>query len=391
MKKIYHALPLVLLLLSVQAFAQKIVFTDEFNTKNIAYESAGGARIAEDSVTKERVFIYCGKKEILFYQLDAKWKIIHKLSKSPNKESQFSETDFTVLKFSHDKDRWTFIVRSLSGYSKETVDFTAETHTINGKYLTDMDKKYREELFIDGADAYILYLNNSNQLSLTNFTADLAVNNIRLDLNSSLPVNKSKKYSNADLYGQVQTIDSFTASSPYFTRHKVHLYAGPDRYTILVSGEEPVVELSQFDKKTGRKIKSQLYSVQSLLPKGNDDGRFNTAGLFFNNKVHVLAANKSGGVYGVFDAESNKVLYQYLYSDKDKTVPFNYGPVTYETLPGTISTSVLKEKVEDISMEKFSDEMFKHSCAVTAKYMDNGKLLIKLANYDMKECPLLRD
>jgi hypothetical protein len=369
----------------MDVFAQKIVFTDEFNTKNIAYESAGGARIVEDSVTKEKVLIYSGKKEILFYQLDPKWKIIRKLSKNPNKESQFSDPSFTVLKALHNKDRWTFIVRNYFGYSKETVDFATEAHTVDGKFLTDMAKDYREELFIDGSDTYVMYLNKSKELSLASFSGDLTINNIRLDLNSALPVGKSKKYTAADLYGQITTIDSFTARSPYFTRRKVQLYVAPDRYSILISGEEPVVELNQYDKKTGKKIKSQLYSVQPLLPKGSEVNKFNTASILFNNKVHVLTANNSGGVYAAFDAESKQVVYQYAYNEKDKTIPFNYGPVTYETLPGTISTSVLKEKVEDITMEKFCSEMYKHSCALTARYMDDGKLLISLANYDMKE------
>jgi len=385
MKKMSPVISLIVFLVSIQASAQKIVFTDGFNTKNIAYESAGGARIVEDSVTGEKVFIYSGKKEILFYQLDAKWKIIHKLSKSPNKESQYTDPNFTVLKAAHNKDRWTFIVRSLSGYSKETVDFATETHTVNEKYLTDIDKKYWEELFFDGSDTYILYLNKSNELCVTNFTSNLTANSIRLTLNSSLPMAKSKKYTAADLYAQIGVIDSLRAARPYFTRKKMHFYAGRDYYTVLIAAEEPLAELHQYDKKTGKEIKNQVFSVQSLLPKSAQDSRFNTAALFFNNKVHVLAATKSGGIYAVFDAATKDLAYQYAYSEKDKMLPFSYGPLTYETLPGTVSTAVLKEKVEDITMDKFCAELFKHSCALTAQHLEGGKLLVTLANYDMKE------
>lgn len=381
MKKRCLALGLASVLLSFTSFAQKIVFADEFNTKNISAESAGGARIVEDSLTKEKVFIYTGKKEIIFYHLDASWKTLHKLSKDPNKESQFSETDFSVLRSSHDKDRWSFIVRSIHGYSKETVDFAAGTHSVDRKLIDDIAKNYREELFVDGSDTYILYLNKSNELNLTSFTSDLTTSTTRLDLSSALPVGKSKKYTAAELYNQVGNIDSIGMTSPYFTRRKVHFYVHPDKYSILISGDEPVVELNQYDKKTGKRIRSQLYSVEESM-KGEKS--CNTAALLFGNKVHVLAAAKNGGVYAVFDADTKKSVYQYAYNDKDKG-PFNYGPVTYETLPGVTSTAVLKEKVEDITMDKFCSEMFRHSCAITARYIDGGNMLVTLANYDAKE------
>jgi hypothetical protein len=230
-----------------------------------------------------------------------------------------------------------------------------------------------------------MYLNRSNELNLTSFGADFTANNIKLDLNSSLPVSKSKKYSAADLYSLIEAMDTVRVSSPYFTRKKVHLYVQPTQYAILIANDEPVAELNQYDKKTGKKLKSQLFSVENLLPKDLSDKNFNTAAILFENKVHVLAASKSGGVYAVFDADSKKLLYQYPYTDKDKAPAFNYGPVTYETLPGVTSTAVLKEKLEDISMDKFCTELFKHSCALTALYMDDGKLLITLANYDKKE------
>jgi len=370
---------------SFSAAAQKVVFRDEFNTKNLTTEGVGGAKIMEDSVTKEKLLIYTGKKDLIFYLADAKWKLLNKITTSAGKESQFKDPDFNILRSVHDKQKWSFVVRTVYGYTKETVDFATGKHTVEGKYVEDIAKNYMEELFMDGNDKYVMYLDKSNGINVTSFLSDFSVKNVKLQLSSELPAGKSKKYSATELYNLIETIDNTTIGSPYFTRKKVHFYVQPDRYAILVAGDEPVAELSFYDKLSGRKTKGQLFSVQDLLPKGAGDKEFNTTALLFENKVHLLAAYKSGGVYAVFDAESKKILYQYVYSEKDKSPSFNYGPVTYETLPGTTSTSVLKEKVEDITMDKFCTEMYKHSCALTARKLADGNTLITLANYDMKE------
>jgi hypothetical protein len=179
-------------------------------------------------------------------------------------------------------------------------------------------------------------------------------------------------------------IDSFNMQFPVSTQRKVHLYMQPQTFAILVANDEPVTELSLYDKKSGKRIKRQLFSAMGQdEAKGKD---FNTSALFYNNKVHLLAAHKTGGIYAIFDAISGKELYRYVYSEKDKAPSFNYGPVTYETIPGTVTgVSKNKEKVEPISMDKFCTELFKHSCAITAKEMEDGKLLIQLANYDEKQ------
>lgn len=371
-------------LLLLAASAQKIVFQDDFNTKNLTAEGVGEARIIEDSVTLEKILIYSGKKELLFYLVDAKWKLISKISVN-NRETNFRDDAFKVFRMSHTKSKWTFIVRTVYGYTRESVDFTAQTLTVEEKYADDKAKNYMEELFTDGNDKYVLYLNKNKEVAITSFLPDFTAKNVRLQLSSELPVNKSKKYNAEDLYNLVETIDSITVSSAYFTRKKVHLYVQSDKYAVLVANDEPVTELSYYDKQSGRKLKSQVFSLADQLPKGAGDKDLNTAALLYGNHVYLLVAYKSGGVFGVFDKESKKLLYHYVYNEKDKTAPFSYGPVTYETLPGTISTSVLKEKVEDISLDKFSTEMFKHSCAITARPMKDGMTLISLANHDMKE------
>ncbi|MCX6316337.1 MAG: hypothetical protein NTW29_03550 [Bacteroidetes bacterium] len=368
----------------IVASAQKIVFQDDFNTKNLTAKSVGEARIIEDSVTLEKILVYSGKKELLFYWVDPKWKLISKISVS-NRETNFRDDAFKIFRMSHTKSKWAFILRTVYGYTRETVDFTAQTLTIDEKYADDKAKNYMEELFIDGNDKYVMYLNKNKEVAITSFLPDFTAKSVTLQLNSELPVGKTKKYSAEELYNQVKTIDSISVTSAYFTRNKVHLYVQPDKYAILVANDEPVTELSYYDKKTGRKLKSQIYSLADKLPGGAGDKNLNTAALLYGNYVYLLAAYKAGGVFGVFDRESKKLVYHYVYNEKDKSVPFSYGPVTYETLPGTISTSVLKEKVEDISMDKFCTEMFKHSCAITARYQKEGMILISLANYDMKE------
>lgn len=376
---------ILLLAGSLTAHAQKIVFRDDFNTRNLTAESAGHARIVEDSATMEKVLIYSGKKEIIFYWVDAKWKLLSKLAVSTGRESMFRDDAFSILRMAHDKSRWTFVVRTVYGYTKETVDFTAQTLTLDGKYVEDIAKNYMEELFTDGKDKYVMYLNKSKEINITSFLENFTVKNVKLQLSSELPAGKSKKYSPEDLYNLVESIDSITMGIAYFTRKKVHFYVQPARYAVLVANDEPVAELSYYDKQAGRKLKGRIFSVADLLPKGTGDKNFNTAALLYDNKVHILAAYKTGGVYAVFDAESDKLLYHLVYNEKDREKPFSYGPVTYETLPGATSTAVLREKVEEISMDKFCTEMFKHSCAITVRPLKDGKTLIALANYDLKE------
>lgn len=375
----------LLTFISVGCFAQKIVFTDDYNTKNIGYDYYGAARIVEDSATGERVFIYSGRRELLFYQLDAKWKLIRKVKKSPVKESVFNNALVTVLKTVHNKDRWSFIVRSSSGCTMETIDFATEEFKVSNKFMEDINPKYASELFYNGNEMNILYLDKNNEINLLNFLGDLSPNKIKLSVSSSLPLGKKRRYSNEELFAQMTSVDDLKASLAYFTRSKVQFYAAPDGYSIVVAGEEPVVELIRLDKKTGNQVKSQLYELQDMLPEGSREGSFNSSAMLFKNKLHVLAANKSGGVYAVFEPGSKELLYHKLYSEKDNANSFNYGPVLYETMPGTLSTAVLKEKVDDISMDKFSTQLFKNPSGVTAKQLPDGSLLVTLANYEMKE------
>lgn len=376
------------MIISVSGFTQKIVFRDEYNTKNISMPtttsvSAGGAEIVEDSVTKERLLIYSGKKELIFYMLDAKWKLIEKWSKDFGKETQLDDEGFEILRSTHDKTKWTFTVKTSDGFSDESIDFATKSHTAGKKYTEDLSKNYKSEVVAEAGGNYVLGLDNGGYVTLTSF-AGSSKKTIKIDLSTELPLEKSKKYTTEELYNWSQSLDSITITSPYFTRKKVHFYVLPDKYVSLVFNEEPVAELSYYDKTTGKTIKRQQFSVEALLPANAKGKKINTAALFHDNKVHVMATSKSGGVYAVMDADSKQNLYTYAYSEKDEINKFNYGPVTYETLPGVANTGVLREKLDDISLEKFCEELYKHSCAITLKKMKGDKLLVTLANYDQK-------
>lgn len=376
----------LLLLLSVKltGFTQKIVFSDGYNTKNIGFDYYGDASIAEDSTTGEKVFIYRGRRELLFYQIDAKWKVLQELKIDQPKGSVFNDNKFTVLKNFHIKNKWSFVLESISGVTKETIDFSSGTLTLDQKFMEDRNLKIDSKLFENGAEMNILYLDNGNQINVLEFNADLVGTSTKLSLNTALPVNKSSKYKTEELFQQIMLLDNFRACSPYFTRNKIQFYSDPEGYSILISGEEPLAELTSFDKKTGKKLMSNIYSVADKFADKGPGTKYSTATLLFGNKLHILASTPSGGVYTVIDPERKATLFQQFYNEKDNNTAFNYGPVKYETLPAT-NSSVVKEKLEDITMNKFATELYKYSSAITAMRMADGKLLISLCNWDKKE------
>jgi hypothetical protein len=177
----------IVLFLSFRLSAQKVVFSDEYNLKNATAESMGNAIITEDSLTKEKLFIFCGKKELVFYMFSPEWKLLSKMTKGYEKGTSFDNGYFSqlsILKSVHDKKKWTLIVNSMLQYTKESIDFATESHIVEGRYLEDMTKDNFGKTFNYGNESYVLYPDKNDAINLSSFTSDLKVNNIRLDMSS---------------------------------------------------------------------------------------------------------------------------------------------------------------------------------------------------------------
>ena len=367
------------LLFSLSLSAQKIVFAEAYDIKNNPFDSKlPNAKILEDSVSRNRLMIVSGGKDITFYLMDPNWKLLKKFSKPFSKETVLKDNFFKILKFSGSSDKWIFIGSDYARFTRETVDFAAQTHLVQPDILPDQQGIAR--FFTDENANYIMYYTKGKDIRIAGFNEELKPKTIMLMISTNLPAGKSSKYGNDDIYNSLELMNEAFADDAYYTRKKAHFYVLKNAYALLLFGDEPLAELSLFDKTTGRRIKSKLYSVEDLVGVKAKD--FNAAGLLFRDKLYVLAAHKSGGVLAAFDTATGKVAFSKNYSEKDD-LDFSYGPVMYETLPGTFSTAVLKEKVEPISMDKFSKEMYKHSCAITAKETKNG-VVISLANFDQK-------
>jgi hypothetical protein len=376
-------LPLLVFLFSISVSAQKIVYSEPYDLKNNPFDSKLlSGKILEDSVSKNRLMIISGMKDISFYLMDSNWKLVKKFNKPLSNETVLKSDFFKILKYKYDQQKWVFIGQNFDRYTRETVDFSSQTHLVQTNILSDLAGIQLN--FTDGEAHNLLYYTKDKDIRVAGFGEDLKPKPVLLKISTGLPLSKSAKFKNEDIYNNIEIITGYKSSDPFFTRRKSHFYILKDAYALLLFSDEPVAELTWYDKQTGKAIKSRLFSVEELLGKDAKKD-FNTAALLYEGKVYVLTAFKSGGVFAAFDAETVNKIYSQVYSEKDENTVFSYGPVTYETLPGTISTSVLKEKLDDISMDKFCKEMYKHSCAVTAKKTAKYGLLVTLANYEPKE------
>lgn len=371
---------LALVFFSLSISAQKIVYNEAYDFRANLGKDEPTARILEDSATKKRLLIV-SDKELKFYLLDSNWKLIKKFSKPITEGTVLKEMFYKIVKRKYSQDKWIFIGSAYGGYTRETIDFAAQTHQVQTNIMPGITNI--EAFFEDGGTNYVFYYTRDGMIKVSSFSEDLKPNNVILKVSTQLPLAKSKKYEPTDYYMNIEWMKDYSFSNPSVTKKKAQFYLLKDAYAFLLSYDEPAAEMSWYDKKTGSKIKSKLFSLEEEA-KGKD---FNTAALLYENKVYVFVASKSGGVLGVFDPESGKRLYTKVYTDKDDKAIFNYGPVMYETRPGDgfdVYKNV-KEKVEDINMDKFCKEMLKHSCAITARPIDKYGLVISFANHDQKE------
>lgn len=367
------------------AKSQKVVFSQEYRFKNNPFSSKlMSSYIMEDPVTSEKLIVVSGSKTVTFYLVDENWKLLKNFESDIDKKSGFSDDHFKIQSFARNGDVWTPIVEKFTDFTAETIDFAASKHTVAGKIFQDKQKDIIGKTFVDGNKSYNMYLTKSNAVMLAVIDSKGAITNLPLDLYTQLPLKASKKKSPTELYMAFEEIDTVANQLIQFSHKKVHFYRLPQQFAFGMVDTEPVAEISYFDKQTGKRVKTDLFSVEDLLPTEEKTGKLNNSLLVYDNKVWLLSAYKNGGVLGIFDQASKKLLHTFKYDDKSQKNVFNYGPVLYKTSPGIVSkVSEVKEKVEDVSMEKFCSDVFKQSSGLYVHPYSENEFAVSIGSYQI--------
>jgi hypothetical protein len=209
------------------------------------------------------------------------------------------------------------------------------------------------------------------------------VKTVPFDLSTQLPMS-GRRLSSKDIYNVLTDMSAYMNHLVQYTTKKVHFLTRPDHFIVGIADESPQVEISYYDKSTGKKIKADVFSVADLFPPSEKNAKTNTSLLVYDNKVWVLSAYKNGGVLGVFDPNTRKLLYSFKYDDKSAKTIFNYGPVMYKTIPGALTGgTVVKEKVDDISMDNFAKELFNRNSGMYIREVKPNEYIVSLGSYTM--------
>lgn len=370
------------------AFSQKIIFAQDYHFKNNAFsKKLMGSYIFEDSVSKERLVLLSGSKTINFYVVNDAWKLQKSFEVEMNKKSAFWNDNFVINGFGHSGSKWVVIAGDNGDYTAEVIDTKAGTLTIAGKVFQDKDPKYFGEAFSDGDKNYNMYPTRSGGLAISRIDESAGVQAMNIDVATQMPLNKSKKYTPKEIFLSYKTIDTLTSQQIYYTRSKVQFYKTASAFVFAIVADEPVVELNFFDKTTGSKIKSELFSVESLLPAGVKDTKLNTAMLLYDNKLWIYSGNKNAGVLAAFDVNTKKAVYSKTFDDKMDVSAFNYGPVEYKATPSTgkifSGESYIKDKVEDVTANYYVSELWKGDLGIYVHPLSDNEYVITVASYNM--------
>ena len=387
MLKRYFFLVIISLVTS-NCFSQKIVFAQDYHYKNNAFsKKLMSSYIFEDSVTKERLVLLSGSKTINFYTVNDDWKLQKAFEVEMNKKSAFWNDNFKINGFAHAGDKWIIIVGDYGDYTAEVVDTKAGTHSIAGKVYEDKDPKYYGYDFSDAEKNYNMYPNRSGGITISRIDGNAGIQTMNIDLSTQMPLTKSKKFSSKELFESMKEIDTLGSQLAYFTRSKVQFYKTPAAFVFAITSYDPAAELIYFDKSTGKKIRSELYSVEDLLPAAAKNSKLNTAVLLYDNKVWVYSGDKNASVLAAFDVNTKKVLFSKQFEEKMDLSSFSYGPVEYKASPSTgkifSGESYIKEKVEDISVNRYLSELWKGDLAVYAHALNENEYVISVGSYYM--------
>ncbi len=379
---VYSMISLLFLLVTAKSYSQKIVFAQDCPYKNNMFsQKKMGAYIVEDTILNEKLIIFSGAKTVNFYHTDGKWKVIKMIEVPFHKKSAFSEDEFKVVSFSHKKDVWNLIVKNRNdSYTAERVDMAAGTYSVAGNVFEDKKPNWYSQAYTDGNSSYNLYVNRSGGLTLSTIDANLAIRSFPVNFQTQLPVNRTTKLDPVkEVYAALEEINEISCHTVFFTRRKNQFYIQPKTFSLVISGEEPYTELIVFDKYTGKRIKTELFSTGSLLPADSKNEKVNTNALLYDNKLWMITAYRNGGVLAVFDIETKQLLRSITYDETNPPANAAYGPVLYKMRPD--AKHLAEEKLSTIHMSQFCKELFKERPCIYVIPFNDQEYAVSIASY----------
>ncbi|RYY94380.1 MAG: hypothetical protein EOO11_18000 [Chitinophagaceae bacterium] len=376
--------------LSIAAFsasAQEKVFRFPIGGSSYYPDRSVSARLVFDQASGEKLLLMSNKKNVSFIVLDSGWKKLREFEAPAVKGSLLARGYFDVEHAQKNGHTWTLFTSYIGEYACETVNAVTASYSVDEKLLNDLNTASSSPTFYqDGSDSYLFYTTKRNKtaISVARFGAG-APRNYDLVVDTRLPLRKKHKYSVGDLYAMSEPMNETSVRDLALTRKKVQVYTQPDALLIGIAEDEPVAELNWFDKTTGTKLRSELFSVEDLLPERERKNDFNTSFIIHEGKIWVLTAHKNGGALGAFDLASKKLLYSFFYDDRTDPTAFAYTPCMFETLPGTFARKGAdKERVKDISMNNFCKELFFNHIGLAIFKGTDGLYRLVLGNHELK-------
>jgi hypothetical protein len=384
----FFSILLLVIGFSVKLSAQEIVFAQDYVYKNSAFsKKLMGAYVLEDTITDEKLIILSGGKSVNFYYTDAKWKLIKTFEQTFLKNSAFTSDNFKVIGYHHNENVWDLILQNSETFTAERVDMSKGIYGIAGNVFEDKKPDWTSHNFSDDKSSYCLYPNSKGNFTLVSIDDQLNIKSFPVDLSSQLPIKETRKLDPLiEIFGKLNEIDTLTAQSIVFTHNRVQFYMQSKTFTFLIAFEnEPYSEMMVFDKETGKRIKTEIFSTKALLQESAKSEKVNNNALLYNGYLWMITTGKNGGVLAVFDSESKKLLQSITYQENNAPAESVYGPVMYKMLPGGENakqefTSV-KDKLEEIDMATFCRDMYKEVPSIYIIPISENEYAVNIASY----------
>lgn len=203
-----------------------------------------------------------------------------------------------------------------------------------------------------------------------------------------MPFNKPKKVNAIDVFSNLSLMILADKDLKIaYANQKVLFYKLGTEYTLLLTSEQDgIVEVSSYNSETGKKTREELFSLESLFTDAEKKDKKNSIALIYDQKLWILNATKNWGMFGAMDLKTKKVLYNFRYDDKQEVDVLNFPPTMYETNPGAImNLSKDKEKIKEISMNKFCTELYKYTLLLKVYEKKESYYTVELGNHDLKQ------
>lgn len=343
-----------------------------------------------DSLSMTRLLITNNMKNMTFYMLDKNWKILKQFDHPVVKNSNLSESSFTINGSKKTGDIWNLITSDYrDSWTKENIDFGTSSLSVGENYLDVYSFSKRKDFFDIGRTATMFMKKEEKDVIIINILdKKLDLKKVALNISSTLPL-KAKKQFNAESVLDIMSnnIENFRDSNNAVSSEKVTFYNSLTEYAIvIVSDEDGLAEITYFDKENGKKIKQDVFQITSLIAEADKKDKVRNITLLHDDKFWVVNASKKWGIFSIYDLKTKKIIYSLRYDEKSTTDIFNYPPTKYLSKAGIVTNvSKNKEKIQDVDMASFCKVMFENSSFIAILKDNNKYNTIKLGNFEFKK------